>query len=145
MKKEQESTVEKQWYHSGLKCKVVFVRQSHRCGYVRVPKTHIAYGKSYEDLPIDVHGGLTFGDVHSINKRFQWFGFDCAHLGDRIGECAITGEHFWTLEETWEETNRMAEQFQKLTLKDIIENKLQWMPDWFKSNVRIDIKEIGKS
>ncbi len=30
------------------------------CGYVGVPPTHPAFGKSYDDVNVSVHGGLTF-------------------------------------------------------------------------------------
>jgi hypothetical protein len=62
----------------------------HWCGYVRVPKEHPLYGKSYEAEiePLDVHGGLTWANS-SIARREQslhdwWFGFDCAHADDLI-------------------------------------------------------------
>jgi hypothetical protein len=45
------------------------------CGYVTVPKKHHYYGLSYNDVPANVHGGLTFSDEGK-------FGFDCAHAGD---------------------------------------------------------------
>lgn len=138
MREEKPTITEKKWEHAGLKCHVAFVRQSHRCGYVTVPKGHIAYGKNYDDLPIDVHGGLTYGDVgESNNPDEETFGFDCAHLGDATGELGPLSktDHFWTLEEVVAETNRMAEQFQALTIKAIMEHKIQWMPDWFKENI----------
>lgn len=44
------------------------------------------YDESYNDLRVDVHGGLTYsamGDGHrGRTEGFHWFGFDCAHLGD---------------------------------------------------------------
>ncbi len=43
---------------------------------------------SYEDLDVDVHGGLTFGDMGDDymgrRKGFKWLGFDCAHGFDFI-------------------------------------------------------------
>ena len=52
--------MEKAWKRAGLDCRVVFVRQSHRCGYVGVPKKHRAYNKSEDTLRVDVHGGVTY-------------------------------------------------------------------------------------
>lgn len=49
-------------------------------GYVSVPSDHPYYQKKYEDMEIECHGGLTFGqcsDSHLI-------GFDCAHSGDYV-------------------------------------------------------------
>jgi len=53
------------------------------CGYVLIPKDHTAYGKPYESLDIDCHGGLTYSDIHSDKDLWQ-LGFDCAHCGDYI-------------------------------------------------------------
>lgn len=55
------------------------------CGYAVLPVGHPWFGKKYDDIDIEVHGGLTFsqegtfeGDVNST-----WIiGFDCAHLSD---------------------------------------------------------------
>jgi len=78
--------VEREWEHAGLKCTVVLAREGgHRCGYVRVGASHPAFGKDYNDVDVDVHGGLTFGAVEPCaheNGTGYWFGFDCAHCGD---------------------------------------------------------------
>ena len=139
--REKPSIVEKEWEAYGFKCKVIFVRQSHRCGYVGIPKGHVAYDKDYTDLPIEVHGGLTYGQFGE--DGLKWFGFDCAHAGDATAHFSLEeGDHFWTLDEVVEETEKMAKQFSELTLRKIIEYKLEWMPDWFKENVQIkeDVK-----
>ena len=68
------------------------------CGYVGVPVGHPLHGKDYEDVDVDVHGGLTFADschgqqengrgiCHEVcdpaDDGVWWLGFDCAHLGD---------------------------------------------------------------
>lgn len=61
-----------------------------RCGYVRVPEDHPAYGKPYDEIPISVHGGLTFSDLiedpeeraQKFPKAGYWIGFDCGHCFD---------------------------------------------------------------
>lgn len=65
----------------------------YRCGYVIIPKDHVLYEKSYDDLydvetfefaefyPIEAHGGLTFSDF--ICEEWA-LGFDCAHYGDAV-------------------------------------------------------------
>lgn len=138
MIKEKKSITEKKWQSHGFKCKVIFVRRSHRCGYVGIPKGHVAYDKDYDDLPIEVHGGLTYGQIGE--DGLNWFGFDCAHLGDKTKDdfpSLEENEHFWTLEEVVKETEQMAQQFSKLTLRAIIIEKMKWMPDWFKNNVKV--------
>jgi hypothetical protein len=67
------------------------------CGYVGVDRTHPWHGKPYDDLPVEVHGGLSFADgcqegpqestVCHIPEPGQpddlwWFGFDCGHAWD---------------------------------------------------------------
>ena len=132
---EKESITEKEWESHGFKCRAIFVRHSYRCGYVGIPKGHPAYEKSYSDLPIEAHGGLIYGRIE--DDGLHWFGFDCAHAGDKLADSPplFESDHFWTLEEVVDETERMAYQFSKLTLRDVIEEKLKWMPDWFKNKV----------
>jgi hypothetical protein len=53
---------------------------------VRVPKGHPWYEKSFFDIDVAVHGGLTFSDFNDILGEGFWIGFDCAHAND--GLCA---------------------------------------------------------
>lgn len=80
-------------------------------GYVLLPKDHPWYGIDYDDIDVNIHGGLTFGtkfesdyfldwikdnelfgDVNRDNyERFDkyWIlGFDTAHLGDNLLTCS---------------------------------------------------------
>lgn len=41
--------VEKDFEHKGLCCVITFGDSGHRCGYVGIPKTHILYGKEYDE------------------------------------------------------------------------------------------------
>ena len=56
-------------------------------GYVAIPKNHKLYGVQYDDIDVDVHGGLTFSD-HGItgqpdDTKGMWIiGFDTLHYGD---------------------------------------------------------------
>jgi hypothetical protein len=62
------------------------------CGYVGVPPTHPYHGMGYDDIDIDVHGGLTYhgpcrGEICHVPEEGRehdiwWFGFDCAHFND---------------------------------------------------------------
>lgn len=85
---------------TGLPCLAVRHRSSgHWCGYVGVAEGHPSFGRDYDDVPADVHGGLTFashcqegpeaeaeGVCHIPDPgqpdRVWWLGFDCAHGGD---------------------------------------------------------------
>jgi len=70
----------------------------HWCGYVGVPAGHWAHGKGYDDVSVDVHGGLTYADTCQAGAdeataichvpapgepdHVWWLGFDCAHAWD---------------------------------------------------------------
>lgn len=110
------AVVEKLWFEKGFPCAVLFVGDSHRCGYVGLPKKHKWYEKDYEKIDIDVHGGLTFGRKDFIIEGFWWIGFDCAHLGDKYFVSCLEKtflaeeEHFWTTKEVEMEVKKMIKQ-----------------------------------
>lgn len=89
MEREWESEPNrKEWEHVGLKCLVLRAQHlGHLNGYVGVPEGHPAYDRDYNEIDVEVHGGLTFGDFGDGQLRpkgFYWLGFDCAHLGDFV-------------------------------------------------------------
>jgi hypothetical protein len=80
---------EAEWItEEGYKAVVNFVHDSHNCGYVGVPPGHPLFGKEYNDLDIECHGGLTYAGTNMVgypveeHDGWHYFGFDCAHLGD---------------------------------------------------------------
>ena len=80
--------MEKDFIIDGFRCVIVGQRMGHRCGYIEIPADHELYGKDYDDIHIDVHGGWTYsGYTHSnypaeASGNSWWIGFDCGHLGD---------------------------------------------------------------
>lgn len=78
--------------HAGLRCLVSRnSRMGNWCGYVGVPPKHPYFGKDYNDVDPDVHGGLTYanecaGNICHVseNENLYWFGFDCAHCYDLV-------------------------------------------------------------
>lgn len=86
-------------------------------GYVLLPKTHPLHGKNYNDIDVDVHGGLTLSeliverdieggwgegqlDLEDVGK---WcVGFDTAHAWDNSEN--------WTKEDVLQETERLRDQ-----------------------------------
>jgi hypothetical protein len=65
----------------------------HRCGYVTVPEGHPCAGKDYNELDVDVHGGLTYAFDNQ-------FGFDCAHFYD-AKDHALMSDEYRKIYEKW--------------------------------------------
>lgn len=81
--------IEKDWItKSGLRAVVMtHDRMGHRCGYVGIAKDSPLAGKNYDNVDVDVHGGLTFGKAnpkYPVESDLFWFGYDCAHAGDLV-------------------------------------------------------------
>ena len=57
--------------------------KGHLCGYVELPEKN-DLPNNYDDININVHGGLTFmrEQKSSTRKYGVCLGFDCAHSGD---------------------------------------------------------------
>lgn len=81
---------------TGYPCLIVRGPSGALCGYVGTHVRHPAYGKHYNDVDVEVHGGLTFSDFCREGKdesvgichvapgedKVWWLGFDCAHYND---------------------------------------------------------------
>ena len=97
---------------------------THPCAYVELPKGHIYYGKCNGDafdLPIDVHGGITYGNygLHNIVEQDKFLlGWDYNHYGDY--SCMNSSMFFdmgdvgkmWSTEEILEDVKKVIEQLQ---------------------------------
>jgi len=57
-------------------------------GYVGLPKWHPYFELNYEEIPIRIHGGLTYSDYNE-NKKLWVIGFDTNHFGDSIENCSM--------------------------------------------------------
>jgi hypothetical protein len=88
-------------------------------GYVAVPREHKYFSIGYDDVPVKVHGGLTFGhQLSDIKKDFfpeikgkarkDWwvFGFDTAHFSDT--------KLNWTESKVKEETENLKKQLEDM-------------------------------
>lgn len=92
-----------------FKCYIKMTEQGHLCGYVVIPESNAIYGKDYNNLDINVHGGLTFSGL--VDN--EWLiGFDCAHLGDLIPRWA--GEPSMT-NSIWRDPAFVKEELERLT------------------------------
>lgn len=96
----QDEPDKRQWENqpTGLPCLIVRGPAGALCGYVGIPKGHPYYGRHYDEVPVEAHGGLTFGDYCRVDSPedssichvpgpgepddVYWLGFDCAHAGD---------------------------------------------------------------
>ena len=90
--------VEKDWTTaSGLRAVVIAAQMGHRCGYVGVPKDHPLFGKDYDDVDANVHGGLTFSSgetgKYPVESNLHWFGFDCSHYMDAKDTSIMSPEY----------------------------------------------------
>lgn len=58
----------------------------HLCAYVRIPENHPWYKKGYDEIEVDIHGGLSFSSLWKDEKtpvaNGYYIGFDCAHSMD---------------------------------------------------------------
>lgn len=76
---------EKRFEYKGFPCVVLFMPMGYRCGYVGIPIESKFYGKSYDDIPVECHCGLTYASkkLHLQNDTSVWWiGFDCGHCCD---------------------------------------------------------------
>jgi hypothetical protein len=89
-------------------------------GYVLIPKGHKYHGVHYDNIPVDVHGGLTFGEevddrliaiwgniLNSSDIGTWCVGFDTGHLGDNSKN--------WTKKSVQKETESLANQLEELS------------------------------
>lgn len=81
------------------------------CGYVGVPADHPYYGQDYDNVDVEVHGGLTYAnkcseqatEEHGIchipepgrSEDIWWLGFDCAHAQDLCPGMEATTRKFY--------------------------------------------------
>ncbi len=130
------STIEtvKEFEHKGLKCtikKVTFFKErGHLNGYVELPKQFTEV--SMDDLPLSVHGGITYKDKEVI-------GFDCAH------DFTEHYKDYWNVERVEEECKRLAECISALTWDNIVMAKIDnlkdySLPKWFTDRAEVNKK-----
>jgi hypothetical protein len=82
MRRVKGITYERFGTHAGFDWLVIASDMGHRCGYIRIPEDHPWHGKGYDDIDVDVHGGLTFSQVAEFTSPGYWIGFDCNHAWD---------------------------------------------------------------
>lgn len=128
----QSEPDERQWQDevTGLPCLIVRSQTGALCGYVGVPHDHPAYGVSYDDVDVDVHGGLTFAgdEIHyqvteNVPDNVWWLGFDCSHFMDFSPAFKFIGYHqqgtsYRTIAYVTSECQSLAKQLKEGKLDD---------------------------
>ena len=91
-------------------------------GYVLIPEGHPLHGVEYDEIHVDVHGGLTYSnlvddemleywDELSPEDKGSWcVGFDTAHSGDDV--------YRWPKSAVEAETNRLRDQLMAYEERD---------------------------
>lgn len=85
---EPEPYIEKDWItKAGVRA--VVLNTGHRCGYIEVKEDSPLCNVHYNNICMEVHGGLTYSarDSRYLPTKGWWLGFDCAHLGDATAWC----------------------------------------------------------
>jgi hypothetical protein len=112
----------KDFIHTGYSCFILRNGSGNWCGYVGIPSTHPSFGKDYDDVPVNVHGGLTYANkcgppiCHipepGMPDDVWWLGFDTAHSGDASPLTLLNFKHgvYRNMEYTINETKQLAEQ-----------------------------------
>lgn len=102
------------WFNDNYRCIIKrTVSLGSLCGYVDLPKDHKLYGKDYDNIDVNVHGGLTYADYTSDD---MWrIGFDCAHAWDKIPyDKDILNESIYrTFDYVTNEVNNLVEQIKE--------------------------------
>lgn len=76
-------TVYYDYFDEGVRVLVMRGPASVNC-YLGVPLPHPLAGFSYDDLPVECHGGLTYGTEGQgdFPADFFWYGYDYGHCDD---------------------------------------------------------------
>lgn len=97
---------------------------SHPCAYVILPKRHAFNGTPYYDIPVECHGGLTYGadGLQGVKLKDGEYviGWDYAHWGDYIPAYGASTDHKkWTTDEIVNEVVNVCKQLFELNIKEI--------------------------
>lgn len=78
----------------------------HPCAYVTLPKDHKYTDEDYDEIDIDVHGGLTYKILNTI-------GWDYGHCYDYSPLYEQCTDKKWTTEEIFEEVKDVIRQLKE--------------------------------
>jgi len=105
MKADPSGTIYKDFMVLGVRC-LIMRGPGALCAYLGIPLNHTLAYKDYDDVDLDVHGGLTFagsGEDGYRPKGYWWFGWDYAHSNDATFHdyhgAIFRGGHQWLVGE----------------------------------------------
>lgn len=95
---------------------------THPTAYIEIPKDNIYFNKNYDDIDINVHGGLTYSRHGLLEYKDSWFiGWDYSHCNDyngfELNYPNVFKDHKskkWTTEEILENVKSAIEQLEVL-------------------------------
>ena len=107
----------KEFNYKGFDCCILRPRakiMGHLNGYVKLDEGHKYYNKDYDDILVEVHGGLTFSNLMSKGNGYLpegfWIGFDCAHFEDLIPMMSNMDGTYRNMEYVEQEIKNMVDQ-----------------------------------
>ena len=111
---------------------------THPCTYLNVEGTKYENTR-YDEIPISVHGGLTFSGKLDCHPNAVWIGWDYAHCGDYNPRLTSLGGHKWTTDELIQEAIDGAIQLSKMLIdnRPVIINKIS---DTITEEIKLDGK-----
>lgn len=95
----------------------------HPCAYVVLPKGHVFNGVPYDDIPVECHGGLTYGQPRLEGVKLEdgeyVIGWDYARYGDYMPDASGGyGAHKkWNTTEIVNEVTEVCKQLRELNDK----------------------------
>lgn len=95
---------------------------THPTAYVEVPRGHPYWFKNYNDIPVCVHGGLSYSRnyLSDLNSGEWTIGWDYMHFGDYVGYMSEIEKEFygelkkWSRREIFDEVRSVINQLREL-------------------------------
>ena len=96
---------------------------THPCAYVELPRNNKYFGRIYDDIPIECHGGLTYSSnkLHTVDHTGWFIGWDYAHWGDYNGslpDFLNKGSNQYTTVEMIEDCKQVIMQMESLNMNE---------------------------
>jgi hypothetical protein len=144
---DERGTLYDDFVEKGIRCRILRGPGS-LVAYLGIPPKHPLAGKKYDDVPLDVHGGLTFsaagGKKDNWPEGYYWYGWDYGHWMDMsfyyfeypniFDFNGHANEHGWTVEEVKLEVIEAAGQMRKLL--DQYKNPFWRFREWVKEKIK---------